>query len=73
MISRITKQVKGAIIAGTLLMGGNAFAQLGLTWAEMGPNDIAGRCRSIIVDKTDATGNKIYAAGVSGGVFKSLD
>lgn len=73
MISKITKQIKGAIIAGTLLMGSNAFAQLGLTWGEMGPNDIAGRCRSILVDKTDATGNRIFAAGVSGGVFKSTN
>lgn len=73
MISRITKKVKGAIIAGTLLMGSNAFAQLGLTWGEMGPNDIAGRCRSIIVDKTNASGNTLFAAGVSGGVFKSTN
>jgi hypothetical protein len=73
MISSIKKQVKGAIVIGVLLMGSNAFAQLGLTWGEMGPNDIAGRCRSIIVDKTDATGNKMFAAGVSGGVFKSTN
>jgi hypothetical protein len=73
MISKFTKQLKGAAILGALLMGSNAFAQLGLTWAEMGPNDVAGRCRSILVDKTDATGNKMYAAGVSGGVFKTTD
>lgn len=73
MISSIKKQVKGAIVLGALLIGSNAFAQLGLTWGEMGPNDIAGRCRSIIVDKTDASGNKLFAAGVSGGVFKSTN
>lgn len=73
MISRFTKQLKGAIVIGALLMGSSAFAQLGLTWGEMGPNDIAGRCRSILVDKTDATGKRIFAAGVSGGVFKSTD
>jgi len=71
MISKFTKQLKGAAIIGALFIGSNAFAQLGLTWAEMGPNDIAGRCRSIIVDNTDATGNKLFAAGVSGGVFKT--
>ncbi|HWY11440.1 MAG TPA: T9SS type A sorting domain-containing protein [Bacteroidia bacterium] len=73
MISRFTKQLKGTIILGALLVGSDAFAQLGLTWSEMGPNDIAGRCRSIIVDKTDPSGNKLFAAGVSGGVFKSAD
>ncbi|MBK7666044.1 MAG: hypothetical protein IPJ32_01105 [Sphingobacteriaceae bacterium] len=71
MISKFTKQLKGAAVIGALFFGSNAFAQLGLTWAEMGPNDIAGRCRSIIVDNTDATGNKLFAAGVSGGVFKT--
>ncbi len=73
MISRFTKQLKGAVILGALLVGSNAFAQLGLTWSEMGPNDIAGRCRSIIVDNSDPSGNKMFAAGVSGGVFKSAD
>ncbi len=73
MISRFTKQLKGTLILGALLVGSSAFAQLGLTWSEMGPNDIAGRCRSIIVDKTDPSGNKLFAAGVSGGVFKSAD
>ncbi|MBP7810324.1 MAG: T9SS type A sorting domain-containing protein [Bacteroidia bacterium] len=71
MISKFTKQLKGAAVIGALFFGSNAFAQLGLTWAEMGPNDIAGRCRSIIVDNTDATGKKLFAAGVSGGVFKT--
>lgn len=73
MISNITKQVKGALVIGALLMGSGVFAQLGLTWGEMGPNDVGGRCRSILVDKTDGTGNKMFAAGVSGGIFKSTD
>lgn len=73
MISRFTKQLKGALIVGALLVGSNAFAQLGLNWSEMGPNDIGGRCRSIIIDNTDPTGNKLFAAGVSGGIFKSSD
>ena len=73
MISSITKQIKGAFLVGALLMGSSTFAQLGLAWGEMGPNDVAGRCRAIIVDKTDATGNRMFAAGVSGGVFRTTD
>lgn len=67
------KKVKGALVLGALLVGGSSYAQLGLTWSEMGPNDIAGRCRSIIIDKTVANGSRIYAAGVSGGVFTSTN
>lgn len=73
MISRLKKQLKGAAILGALLMGSNAFAQLGLTWTELGPNNVGGRCRALIVDKTDATGNTLYTAGVSGGIFKSTN
>jgi hypothetical protein len=73
MISRFKKQLKGAAILGALLIGSNAFAQLGLTWSELGPNNVGGRTRSILVDQMDASGNKLYAAGVSGGIFKSTD
>ena len=44
-----------------------------LTWAERGPNNIGGRCRAILVDKRDATGNTVFAASVSGGLFKSTN
>ena len=30
-----------------------------LTWTERGPNNIGGRCRAIMIDKRDATGNTI--------------
>ncbi len=40
-------------------------------WQEMGPDNYGGRTRAIIVDKTDPTGQRIYAGGVSGGLFVS--
>ncbi len=49
------------------------FAQLGLNWEEVGPNNIGGRTRTVLYDKTDATGKTIFAGSVGGGVFKSLD
>ncbi len=74
MISGLFKRkVKSALIAGALLVAGNSYSQLGLSWSEMGPDDVAGRCRAMIIDNTDPTGNTMYAAGTSGGIFKSTD
>jgi hypothetical protein len=74
MISGLIKRsFKSAVIAGAFVLCGNAYGQLGLNWTEMGPNDLGGRTRSVIVDKTDATGKTLFAAGVSGGVFKSMN
>lgn len=46
---------------------------LNLQWEELGPDDIGGRTRAILIDKRDPTNNTIYAGGVSGGMWKSLD
>ena len=42
-----------------------------LIWEESGPDNVGGRCRTILVDKTNPS--IIYAAGVSGGIFKSTN
>ena len=47
-------------------------------WEERGPDNVGGRTRAILIDKNDATGNKVWAGGVSGGLwytnnFKSAD
>lgn len=44
-----------------------------LTWEERGPNNIAGRVRAIMIDANDATGNTIFAASVSGGIWKATN
>lgn len=41
------------------------------TWIEIGPGNIGGRTRAIVIDPTDS--NIMYAAGVAGGVWKSTD
>lgn len=38
------------------------------TWSFLGPNNVAGRTRALLVDPADPS--TLYAAGVSGGVFK---
>ncbi|NUM51062.1 MAG: T9SS type A sorting domain-containing protein [Flavobacteriales bacterium] len=44
---------------------------LGVNWIEMGPSQVGGRTRAILIDKT--VQNKIWAGSVSGGLFYSLD
>jgi hypothetical protein len=42
---------------------------LNLQWTELGPNNVGGRTRAILVDRNNSS--LIYAGGVSGGLFKS--
>jgi len=42
-----------------------------LSWQEIGPNNIAGRIRSMAIDPINV--NVIYAGSVSGGVFKTVN
>ncbi len=44
-----------------------------LVWEELGPDNIGGRTRGILVDRRDPTGNTVWATGVAGGVWKSVD
>ena len=44
---------------------------LGLNWTELGPDNVGGRVRAIVFDKKNQ--NVIYAGGVSGGIFKSIN
>jgi hypothetical protein len=41
-----------------------------IAWQSLGPNNQAGRSRCIMLDKNDATGNTMFAASVSGGLWK---
>lgn len=40
-------------------------------WKEVGPNNIGGRTRALLIDKNDPNGNTIWAGGVGGGLWKS--
>jgi Secretion system C-terminal sorting domain len=44
-----------------------------LTWQERGPNNVAGRTRTVLVDKRDATGNTVFAGSVGGGIWKTTN
>jgi hypothetical protein len=42
-----------------------------VSWTELGPGNIGGRTRAIVIDPNDPT--TIYAGGVSGGIWKTTD
>ncbi|MEO9872976.1 LamG-like jellyroll fold domain-containing protein [Ekhidna sp.] len=45
----------------------------GVSWKERGPNNLGGRTRTILVDPNDVTNNTIWAASISGGLWKTTD
>lgn len=42
-----------------------------MEWVEQGPDNQGARVRALIIDNQDATGKTLYAAGVTGGIWKS--
>ncbi len=44
-----------------------------LEWIEMGPDNIGGRTRALLFDNQDPNHNTVYAAGVTGGIFKTVN
>ncbi len=61
--------VKAKLRADT---GSNARV-LGTSYVNRGPSNLGGRTRSIVVDRSDNTGNTIISGGVSSGVFRTTD
>jgi len=57
----------------TLVRGGANARIMNVSWQERGPNNIGGRTRAIMIDKNDPTGNTVFAAGISGGIFKTTN
>ncbi|MBV6645296.1 MAG: hypothetical protein KI790_07590, partial [Cyclobacteriaceae bacterium] len=45
----------------------------GVSWQERGPNNVGGRTRALMFDPNDATGSKVWAAGVAGGLWFNND
>lgn len=51
----------------------NSRSNVNLTWRQLGPDNFGGRTRAIMFDNQDQNANTLYAAGVSGGIWKSED
>jgi hypothetical protein len=62
-LKRVKKQLKNL----------GSSRSLDLTWTKLGPDNFGGRTRAIICDNQDQTANTLYAAGVSGGIWKSTN
>ena len=43
------------------------------TWEEVGPDNVGGRTRAILVDRSVKDGSRIYAGGASGGLYVSTN
>ncbi len=43
----------------------------GIEWTERGPNNVGGRTRAILIDPNDPSGETVWAAGVTGGLWKT--
>lgn len=43
------------------------------TWEERGPNNVGGRTRAVLFDPNDATHKRVFAGGVSGGLWVNDD
>ncbi len=48
-------------------------SNLSLDWIQTGPDNYGGRTRAILFDNKDSQSNTIYAAAVSGGIWKSTN
>ncbi len=59
--------------AEQLQKSGNRAGALNLNWEELGPDNVGGRTRAILIDKRDPSNNTIYAGAVGGGMWKSTD
>ncbi len=51
----------------------NSRSFVNLTWRQIGPDNFGGRTRAIMFDNQDQTSKTLFAAGVSGGIWKSQD
>lgn len=54
-------------------LGMAADAINGVTWEERGPNNVGGRTRALMWDPNDSNNEKLWAAGVAGGIWFNND
>lgn len=72
MTTRIQNLLKAVGVFALTGICGISNAQT-FEWGEAGPLYTAGRSRNIVIDKTDATNNTMYAGSASSGIFKTTN
>lgn len=65
------QDIENSRIQAKKLASKKSTSALGLTWENMGPNDIGGRTRAFLIDKDNP--DVMFAGAVSGGLFKSIN
>ncbi|MBK8521030.1 MAG: hypothetical protein IPL54_09155 [Chitinophagaceae bacterium] len=45
----------------------------GVNWKTLGPKNLGGRTRALLIDANESTGNTIWAGSVGGGLWKTTD
>jgi len=68
-LNQIYKQVNQKLAKTQGIPGSSA----NTTWVERGPNNVAGRTRAMMFDPNAASGNKVWAGGVTGGLWFNND
>jgi hypothetical protein len=48
-----------------------SMSDVNLDWKQLGPNNAAGRTRTVLFSNKDASGTTIFTGGVTGGIWKS--
>ncbi len=67
----IANQVTGTVDPAEVARINNEInANAGMDWTEVGPDNVGGRTRSILIDRTNH--NIIFAGSVAGGIWKSV-
>ncbi len=81
LLSLRSNQVTGRVDMKDVLQARDQVAKLAakkarglsIQWTELGPDNYGGRTRSLLIDNRDATGKTVFAASVSGGIWKTVN
>lgn len=74
-------QLRGDLKAGkyapqkelSFISGGSGTSKFNQLWVERGPYSVGGRTRAIMFDPNDPAGKRVFAGGVSGGLWVNQD
>ncbi|MEH6535305.1 MAG: T9SS type A sorting domain-containing protein [Psychroserpens sp.] len=73
-ISKSDKNLEFEQARNATLIGGDFAARnLESNYINRGPTNFGGRTRDLVIDRSDATGNTMIAAAVTGGVFRTIN
>ncbi len=72
-VLRVQELSRLALLNASAQRGSNPNVATAASWTELGPDNVGGRTRAILFDNQDATHQHMFAGGVSGGLWESID